>query len=98
VAIVRLEELYPFPADDVRRVIDSYPGAELVWAQEEPENMGAWRFVRGRLRRLLGEGAVVGYVGREESGSPAGGTQTVHDKEQDELLNAALKSSAPAST
>jgi 2-oxoglutarate dehydrogenase E1 component len=89
-AIVRLEQLYPFPADDLRAVIDASPGAELVWAQEEPENMGAWRFVRGRLRRLLGEGAVVRYVGREESGSPASGTQTVHDKEQDELLTAAL--------
>jgi 2-oxoglutarate dehydrogenase E1 component len=89
-AVVRLEQLYPFPADALRAVLDAHPGAELVWAQEEPENMGAWRFVRGRLRRLLGEGAVVRYVGREESGSPAGGTQTIHDAEQEELLTAAF--------
>jgi 2-oxoglutarate dehydrogenase E1 component len=89
-AVVRLEQLYPFPAAEVQAVIDAHPGAELVWAQEEPENMGAWRYVRGRLRRLLGEGAVVGYVGREESGSPASGTQTIHDAEQDELLTAAF--------
>jgi 2-oxoglutarate dehydrogenase E1 component len=89
-AVVRLEQLYPFPADEVQAVIDAHPGAELVWAQEEPENMGAWRFVRGRLRRLLGEGAVVRYVGREESGSPASGTQTIHDAEQEVLLTAAV--------
>ncbi len=89
-AVIRLEQLYPFPAEEVRSIIDAHPGAELVWAQEEPENMGAWRFVRGRLRRLLGEGAVVRYVGREESGSPASGTQTIHDAEQEELLTAAF--------
>jgi 2-oxoglutarate dehydrogenase E1 component len=89
-AVVRLEQLYPFAGEAVRAVLDAHPGAELVWAQEEPENMGAWRFVRGRLRRLLGEGAVVRYVGREESGSPASGTQTIHDAEQDDLLTAAF--------
>jgi 2-oxoglutarate dehydrogenase E1 component len=89
-AVVRLEQLYPFPGDEVRAVLEAHPGAELVWAQEEPENMAAWRFVRGRLRRLLGEGAVVRYIGREESGSPASGTQTIHDAEQDDLLTAAF--------
>ena len=89
-AVIRLEQLYPFPGDALREIVDAHHGAELVYAQEEPENMGAWRFVRGRLRRLLGEGAVVRYVGREESGSPAGGTQTVHDAEQEELLTAAF--------
>jgi 2-oxoglutarate dehydrogenase E1 component len=88
--IVRLEQLYPFPADALRQILDAHPGVELVWAQEEPENMGAWRFVRGRLRSLLGEGAVVGYVGREESGSPASGAQSVHDREQEDLLNRAF--------
>ncbi|MGH9042836.1 MAG: 2-oxoglutarate dehydrogenase E1 component, partial [Acidimicrobiia bacterium] len=89
-AVIRLEQLYPFPGEALRKLIDVHPGAELVWAQEEPENMGAWRFVRGRLRRLLGEGAVVRYVGRDESGSPASGTQTIHDAEQDDLLTAAF--------
>ncbi|MGH8992242.1 MAG: 2-oxoglutarate dehydrogenase E1 component, partial [Acidimicrobiia bacterium] len=89
-AVVRLEQLYPFPGEALRELIASHPGADLVWAQEEPENMGAWRFLRGRLRRLLGEGAVVGYVGREESGSPASGTQTIHDAEQEDLLTAAF--------
>ncbi len=89
-AVIRLEQLYPFPGEELKALVETHPGADLVWAQEEPENMGAWRFVRGRLRRLLGEGAVVRYVGREESGSPASGTQTIHDAEQDELLTAAF--------
>jgi multifunctional 2-oxoglutarate metabolism enzyme len=89
-AVIRLEQLYPFPGEELRAIVDAHPGAELVWAQEEPENMGAWRFVRGRIRRLLGEGAVIRYVGREESGSPASGTQTIHDAEQDELLTSAF--------
>jgi multifunctional 2-oxoglutarate metabolism enzyme len=89
-AVVRLEQLYPFPDEQLRAVLAAHPGAELVWAQEEPENMGAWSFVRGRLQRLLGEGVTIRYAGRLESGSPASGTQTVHDKEQDELLAAAF--------
>ena len=88
--IVRLEQLYPFPADEVAAVLEAHPGAELVFAQEEPENMGAWRFVRGRLRWLLGEKAPVGYVGRDESGSPATGTGSIHDAEQDDLLTRAV--------
>src|SRR5581483_10847647 len=78
VAVVRLEQLYPFPA------------RELVAAQEEPENMGAWRFVDWHLRRVLGGDEGVVHIARTESGSPASGSQTVHDKEQDKLLAAAI--------
>jgi 2-oxoglutarate dehydrogenase E1 component len=92
-AVVRLEQLYPFPDSELEATLAAYPGAELVWAQEEPENMGAWSFVRGRLQRMLGEGVPIRYAGREESGSPASGTQTVHDKEQDELLTTAFAGS-----
>jgi len=87
--VVRLEQLYPFPFDQVRSVLDAYPGADLLWVQEEPENMGAWRFVRGRLRWMLGE-MPVGYVGREESGSPASGSAAVHDREHEEIMQGAF--------
>jgi 2-oxoglutarate dehydrogenase complex dehydrogenase (E1) component-like enzyme len=70
--------------------LEAYPETEVVWAQEEPENMGAWRFVDTHLRRLLGGDDGIRHVSREESGSPASGSQTIHDKEQDELLVAAL--------
>ncbi|MGH8998681.1 MAG: multifunctional oxoglutarate decarboxylase/oxoglutarate dehydrogenase thiamine pyrophosphate-binding subunit/dihydrolipoyllysine-residue succinyltransferase subunit, partial [Acidimicrobiia bacterium] len=88
--VVRLEQLYPFPAAEVRAVVEAHPGAALLWAQEEPENMGAWRYVRGRLRWLLGEATPVAYAGRVESGSPASGSGPAHEAEQEELLQRAL--------
>jgi 2-oxoglutarate dehydrogenase E1 component len=90
VAVLRLEQLYPFPGSELLAALAAYPGAELVWAQEEPENMGAWRFVQEHLRRVLGSDVTVTPVAREESGSPASGSQTVHDREQDDLLAEAL--------
>jgi 2-oxoglutarate decarboxylase len=90
VAVLRLEQLYPFPGAELTAALGAYPGAELVWAQEEPENMGAWRFVEDHLRRVLGSDVVVTPVAREESGSPASGSQTVHDREQDDVLAQAL--------
>jgi 2-oxoglutarate decarboxylase len=90
VAVLRLEQLYPFPGAELTAALGSYPGAELVWAQEEPENMGPWRFVEDHLRRVLGPDVTVRQVAREESGSPASGSQTVHDREQDDLLSEAL--------
>jgi 2-oxoglutarate dehydrogenase complex dehydrogenase (E1) component-like enzyme len=89
-AVVRLEQLYPFPDRALAEVLRDHAGAELVWAQEEPENMGAWAFVHGRLHAHLGEGSVVRCVARPESASPASGSQTSHDREQDELLAAAF--------
>jgi 2-oxoglutarate dehydrogenase E1 component len=91
VAVIRLEQLYPFPAADLKAALEAYPGAELVWAQEEPENIGAWSFVQSHLRRMLGADVAITPVAREESGSPASGSQTIHDREQDDLLAAALK-------
>jgi 2-oxoglutarate dehydrogenase E1 component len=93
VALVRLEQLYPFPADALARVLSRYPAAELVWAQEEPRNMGAWRFVRERF--LDGEvagtpGRPLAYAGRPPSASPATGSHRIHVREQEELVRAAL--------
>ncbi|HEY4410180.1 MAG TPA: multifunctional oxoglutarate decarboxylase/oxoglutarate dehydrogenase thiamine pyrophosphate-binding subunit/dihydrolipoyllysine-residue succinyltransferase subunit [Acidimicrobiia bacterium] len=90
VAVIRLEQLYPFPGADLADVLESYPETELVWAQEEPENMGAWVFVDDHLRRVLGGDSGIRHVARAESGSPASGSSTIHDKEQDNLLTEAL--------
>ncbi|HYH48285.1 MAG TPA: multifunctional oxoglutarate decarboxylase/oxoglutarate dehydrogenase thiamine pyrophosphate-binding subunit/dihydrolipoyllysine-residue succinyltransferase subunit, partial [Acidimicrobiia bacterium] len=90
VAVIRLDQLYPFPAADLKAALDAHPDAELVWTQEEPENMGAWSFVQSQFRRAFGADRPLTPVARDESGSPASGSQTVHDREQDDLLTAAI--------
>jgi multifunctional 2-oxoglutarate metabolism enzyme len=90
VAVVRIEQLYPFPAQELDAVLARYPNAtELVWVQEEPANMGAWGFVRERLTAVA-DGRPVLLIAREASASPASGSQTVHEREQHELLETAL--------
>lgn len=77
VALVRVEQLYPFPVPEVRAVCDRYPHVtQIVWAQEEPKNMGAWEFMGYRLKKLVGMGTPVNYVGRRRSSSPAEGSKT----------------------
>jgi 2-oxoglutarate dehydrogenase E1 component len=90
VALVRLEQLYPFPANHVREAIALYPAAEIVWAQEEPENMGAWSFVQPRLWRLFDRERPVRYVGRHAGASTATGSHTVHQMEQKRIVEEAL--------
>jgi 2-oxoglutarate dehydrogenase E1 component len=92
VAIVRLEQLYPFPLQSIREMLASYANAnELVWAQEEPQNMGAWTFVQERLENLLSNCQRPRYVGRSASASPATGSYSIHQREQSELVTEALK-------
>ena len=91
VAVVRLEQLYPFPLQSIRETLAKYPDAsELVWAQEEPQNMGGWTFVQERLENLLSNCERPRYIGRTASASPAIGSYSIHQKEQAELVNAAL--------
>ena len=92
VALVRIEQLYPFPSQALGSVLARYPQAELVWAQEEPRNMGAWRFVRERFLDgdVAAGGRALRYAGRKESASPAAGSHKVHLLEQEALLKAAL--------
>ena len=87
VALVRVEEIYPFPKAELEEALKPFGEAELVWAQEEPENMGSWHFVERRLRAMGVEPTV---VAREESASPATGSMTIHQREQQELILAAL--------
>jgi 2-oxoglutarate decarboxylase len=85
VALVRVEQIYPFAYDQVRDAVQRYaPDAELVWVQEEPRNMGAWRFVRSRFPKPIH------YIGRPENPSPSTGSKKRHDQEQSDLVNEAL--------
>jgi 2-oxoglutarate dehydrogenase E1 component len=94
VAIIRLEQLYPWPVDDLKTVLARYRSArEWVWVQEESQNMGAWAFVAPRLQQLLD--STVLYVGRDASASPATGSKVVHDREQAEIARAAIGSAVP---
>ncbi len=91
VAIVRVEQLYPWPFDQLGEIVARYPNAsEIVWLQEEPENMGAWNFVKGRLYERFDASHKIRRVSRVESGAPATGSHGVHVQEQAELLASAL--------
>ncbi len=92
VAILRMEQLYPFPGEGVRGGLAAYPNASILrWVQEEPDNMGALRFVHLRQRRALQEGVTFQFVARPGSGSPAAGSATAHEQEQRRLLEAAFE-------
>jgi 2-oxoglutarate decarboxylase len=89
VALIRVEQLYPFPAAALRAQLDAYPEAERVlWVQEEPENMGAWRYVRLKADEELG--VRLEPVTRDEGAAPAAGSPTLHAQEQQELLDRAF--------
>ncbi len=91
VAVVRIEELYPFPYPELREVIAQYPNLkEAVWLQEEPRNAGAWVFVSSRIRETLPQGVDLTFVGRPKSASPSEGSKRRHDVEQGRLLSAVL--------
>ncbi|MGH9908167.1 MAG: multifunctional oxoglutarate decarboxylase/oxoglutarate dehydrogenase thiamine pyrophosphate-binding subunit/dihydrolipoyllysine-residue succinyltransferase subunit, partial [Pyrinomonadaceae bacterium] len=91
VSIVRIEQFYPFPLTRLREIVASYPNAkQLVWAQEEPQNMGGWTFVEPRLEGLLPACERPIYVGRAPSASPATGSYAIHQLEQAQLVNEAL--------
>ncbi len=90
-AVVRVEQLYPWPFDAVSEVLERYSNAsEIVWLQEEPENMGAWNAVKGRLYEIHGDTHTIRRVSRHESGSPATGSAAIHRQEQAELLDRAF--------
>jgi multifunctional 2-oxoglutarate metabolism enzyme len=91
VAILRVEQFYPFPQAMLVEALKGYPNAtELVWVQEEPRNMGAWPFLHERLYALLGEGQKLEYVGRPVAAAPATGSHHRHDDQQKALVEKAL--------
>ena len=91
IAIARLEQLYPFPYDEMHELMEKYKGAsEIVWCQEEPRNQGAWFSSRHRIERCLLRGQTVSYAGRTPSASPAVGYANTHAKQQALLVEQAL--------
>jgi 2-oxoglutarate dehydrogenase E1 component len=89
IAVARVEQLYPFPAEAIRRQLDAYPNAQRrLWVQEEPENMGAWRYLALKAEQELG--VRLEPVCREEGAAPAAGSPTLHQQEQQELLDRAF--------
>jgi 2-oxoglutarate dehydrogenase E1 component len=95
VAIVRVEQLYPFPSEEYEAVLNRYPNArEIVWCQEEPQNQGAWYQIRHRLQEVLGGRRQVLYAGRAPAAAPATGISKIHEAEQNALIHAALHATA----
>ena len=89
IAIVRLEQFYPFPEKQLKTVLNQYPKVQkYIWVQEEPQNMGGWVFVRPRLEKLLGR--PMEYVGRKASASPATGFPNIYKREQAAITNEAV--------
>jgi len=92
VAIVRIEQFYPYPQKEIQAILTKYRNAsEICWAQEDPKNKGAWTFMNERLRDVLPEPAVLVYCGRDEAASPAVGSKKVSDAEEAEILARALE-------
>jgi 2-oxoglutarate dehydrogenase E1 component len=94
VALIRMEQLYPFPSVSLSKELKKYPNADVVWCQEEPKNMGAWTYLDRRLEELLGNVDIKAerpvYAGRPEASSPATGSFGKHTKEQQALVEDAL--------
>lgn len=91
IALVRLEQLYPAPAEQLKAILSQYQNAELVWVQDEPENQGAWPYIALALARHLGSTGAVRVVSRAASASPATGSSKVHAIEHAELIARAVK-------
>ncbi len=92
VALVRVEQLYPWPANQVEAVLRKYSSAkEVLWVQEEPKNMGAWHFVRDYIASQISMAVKFQFCGRDPQASPAVGSEKVHEKEQKHIIEEALK-------
>ncbi|MFD2630248.1 2-oxoglutarate dehydrogenase E1 component [Oceanobacillus kapialis] len=92
--VLRLEQIYPFPKEELERKLSELPNLEeIVWVQEEPKNMGAWDYVDDYLRELLQEGQELRYIGRPHRAAPAVGVPNVHKTEQKQLVQKAINPS-----
>jgi 2-oxoglutarate dehydrogenase E1 component len=99
VAIVRIEQLYPFPSDEYAAVLHKYSNArEIIWCQEEPQNQGSWYQIRHRLQSKLDDRHELLYAGRAGAAAPATGIAALHEQQQRNLVTAALQSVPPEET
>jgi len=91
VALVRIEQLYPFPSEEYQAILNRYPNLrEVVWCQEEPQNQGAWYQIRHRLQEFVRRPVL--YAGRAPAAAPATGIGKIHEREQQALVSTALHS------
>jgi 2-oxoglutarate dehydrogenase E1 component len=94
IALVRVEQLYPFPFNVLRKILQRFRNAEIVWCQEEPQNMGAWNFIDRRIEQVLATLDIAAkrprFAGRVEAASPATGLYQRHTAEQTHLVSDAL--------
>ena len=96
VALVRVEQLYPFPRLELTSLFQRYPHAgDIRWVQEEPANMGAWRNTRHRLEGVLPEGATLRLVARKAASTPASGFYPLHVEQERQLIERALREGSP---
>jgi len=99
VAIVRIEQLYPFPSEEYEAILRKYSNArEIVWCQEEPQNQGSWYQIRHRLQSKLDENHELLYAGRAGAAAPATGIAALHEQQQKNLVTAALQGVPPEET
>jgi 2-oxoglutarate dehydrogenase E1 component len=95
IALIRLEELYPYPKKEILEQLDKYKNAkQIVWCQEEHKNMGAWHYIKPKFEEVLkgiGSKLEVEYVGRDESASPAAGYMKLHLEELSKFLKKAFE-------
>jgi 2-oxoglutarate dehydrogenase E1 component len=95
IALIRVEQLYPFPSNEIENIIKQYKNLkEIIWCQEEHKNMGAWSFVKPILDKIIKPIFIdknLIYIGRKESASPAAGYSALHKAEFEEYINNALK-------
>jgi len=91
IAILRVEQIYPFPGDHLDALLLQYTDTnELIWCQEEPKNQGGWDFVKPRIPALINKRWQLGYIGRQPSSAPAVGSVKLHAIQQQEIINSAL--------
>ena len=91
IAILRIEQLYPFPGEQLDKLLALYTNSnQLVWCQEEPKNQGGWDFCKLRIPALINTRWSLFYVGREPSSAPAVGSAKLHARQQQDIINKAL--------
>jgi 2-oxoglutarate dehydrogenase E1 component len=91
VAIIRIEQLYPFPQKEFDKVVKRYKNVKMfIWCQEEPQNQGAWDQIKHRLYPITSKNKPLYYVGRPSAAAPAVGYRSVHIKQQETLIDEAL--------
>ncbi|NBU99341.1 MAG: 2-oxoglutarate dehydrogenase E1 component, partial [Spirochaetia bacterium] len=91
IGIIRIEELYPFPSESIKTILGKYSNyKDILWVQEEPQNQGAWMYIRDAFDDMTLKAGSIRYIGRKKSASPAAGHLKVHTKEQEELIKQAI--------